>query len=243
MYNNAILTLTKAESNKVVVARRSLYAEYVADIKNADTQDKMADILYMRDNTEVNALKMAYHLASISDDEGKAEECKNATDLIMKFTGLKKSMISNYRRVGKYLLTDENGDFFLHESLAGFSVTQLLEGLQGAVIASKFMEDCITGNINPSMSAKDIRQYYKDINAVEVEAVESETADTAEMAETADTAETEKKVNTKDSGVFPVYELIDSTGQVVGMVSINKDYDKESLNKYLKTLTLGKKVD
>lgn len=243
MYNNAILTLTKAESNKVVVARRSLYADYVADIKNADTQDKMADILYMRDNTEVNALKMAFHLASITDDEGKAEECKNATDLIMKFTGLKKSMISNYRRVGKYLLTDDDGNFFLHESLAGFSVTQLLEGLQGAVIASKFMEDCVKGNINPSMSAKEIRQYYKDMNAVEVEAVESETAETAETDETAETAETEKKVNPKDVGVFPVYELIDTTGQVVGMVSINKDYDKEGLISYLRTLTLGKKVD
>lgn len=236
-----ISVVNSAKLQKQIV---SLYDAELAEISASDTRTVLANIMYNRDMSEVNSIRIAYYLSTITDEMGKAEGFRNAVEMIMHVTGLKKSMVSNYVRVAKHFFWDDHKEFFVPDCLAGFTITQLVEGLD-KVGSTDFMRDIMEGKITQDMSAKKIRDFYKEQeNTVDTTATEStESTESIESTESTESTESkEKKSDPKDNDVFPVYELVDTTGQVVGMASINKDYDKDVLNKYLKTLTLGKKV-
>lgn len=246
---NTNLTISIETKGKALALRRSLYDDYLKDIEAPDTRNVLADMLYTLDSDEVNAIKMAYFVSTVTDEMGKAEGYKGATDLIGAITGLKTSSISNYRIVGENYYKDVNGEFFIPDCLNGFTVSQLVEAHQGAKKlhkgkpAEKVIEDIEKGIINYGMSAKEIRKHYAEENTVVDTTAKVSDAEAEAEAPEAEAPEAEApKVNPKDNGVYPVYELVDTTGQVVGMVSINKDYDIDGLKKYLKTCTIGKKV-
>ena len=226
------LSLSADRSKNQMTNIVKMYNDELANIQAEDTRQALANILFERDNVEVTNYKLAYFLTVVTDEMGKGEGYKGWYPMVKDITGLSKAMIYNYRNVAQSCLTDEDGNFFVPEYLYGFTITQMLRGIEGCG-AEQFIQDVINGVITPDMSAATIKKHYDD---------ERNTVDSTATEQEATEQEATEKVNPKDVGVFPVYELIDSTGQVVGMVSINKDYDKDGLNKYLKTCTIGKKV-
>ena len=236
------LIITSERTKKQMAAVVNMYNDELANIQAEDTRQALANILFERDSVEVTNYKLAYFLTVVTDEMGKAEGYKGWYPMIKDVTGLSKSMIYNYRNVAQSCLIDENGDFFVPDYLVGFTITQMLRGIEGCG-AEQFIRDVIEGVITPDMSASTIKKHYdEESNTVDSTATEQEATEQEATEHEATEQEATEKVNPKDVGVFPVYELIDSTGQIVGMVSINKDYDKEGLNKYLKTCTIGKKV-
>lgn len=236
------LSLTTDRSKNQMANIVKMYNDELANIQADDTRQALANILFERDSVEVTNYKLAYFLTVVTDEMGKAEGYKGWFQMVKDVTGLSKAMIYNYRNVAQSCLTADDGTFFVPDYLLGFTITQMLRGIEGCG-AEQFIQDVINGVITADMSAATIKKHYDDErNTVDSTATEQESTEQESTEQEATEQEATEKVNPKDVGVFPVYELIDSTGQVVGMVSINKDYDKDGLNKYLKTCTIGKKV-
>ena len=221
---NLMVTLDNTKG-KALANRRSLYADYVANIRNNDTANTLADILYTRDSEEVNAIRMAYLLSTLTDEDGKAEEYKGAVDMIIAITGLKKSMVSNYRIVGKAFFTADDGSFDLPDCLKGFTVTQLTELLLGVkkshhkdTAASFALEMIINGEVTADMSAKSIRDLFVkeviDTTAKEVDTYTADTDDTANT-DTADTADTAGKVKER------LYLIDENGNRIAEIVPMN----------------------
>ena len=218
---NLMVTLDNTKG-KALANRRSLYADYVANIRNEDTANTLADILYTRDSDEVNAIRMAYLLSTLTDEDGKAEEYKGAVDMIIAITGLKRSMVSNYRIVGKAFFTADDGSFDMPDCLKGFTVTQLTELLLGVKkthhkdTAPNFaMEMIMSGEVTADMSAKSIRDLFAkeviDTTAKEVD-TDTDTADT----DTADTAgKVKERLYFTDESGNRIAEIIPMNGYTI----------------------------
>lgn len=220
---NLMVTLDNTKG-KALANRRSLYAGYVANIRNEDTANTLADILYTRDSDEVNAIRMAYLLSTLTDEDGKAEEYKGAVDMIIAITGLKKSMVSNYRIVGKAFFTDDKGDFDMPDCLKGFTVTQLTELLLGVkkshhkdTAAAFAMEMIMSGEVTADMSAKSIRGLFaKEVIDTTAKEVDTDTADTDTVdTDTADTADTAGKVKER------LYLIDENGNRIAEIVPMN----------------------
>ena len=223
---NTNLTISIETKGKALAMRRSLYDEYLKDIQAEDTRHVLADMLYTLDSDEVNAIKMAYFISTVTDEMGKAEGYKGATDLIGAITGLKTSSISNYRIVGENYYKDEDGAFFMPDCLNGFTVSQLVEAHQGAKKlnkarpAEKVIEDIEKGIINYGMSAKEIRKHYAEENTV---------VDTIAKVSDVDANEdslTDETISTTDNGekVTIALFLVDDTGNRIARITPMNGY-------------------
>lgn len=193
---NEITVANSARLQKQIV---SMYDMELAEIKAPDTREALANILYNRDMTEVNAIKIAFYLSKLNDEHAHNEGFRNATEMIMNVTGLKKSMISNYIKVARAFFWDDNREFFVPDCLQGFTITQLTEGLE-KVGSVTFMEDIMQGEITPDMSAKAIRAYYKEReNTVDTTATEATAAATEATATEATANATEATAATTEA--------------------------------------------
>ena len=168
------ITIAKA-TGKALASLNDRYGYLVKDFVNKDTAQTIMELCNDRDNSEVAAIKMAYRIATMPDSDAIAEGYKNVSQMIEKLVGIKKAMISNYRTVGKMFVNPEDRkSFYYPDHLHGFTVTQLAEGCAKAGIAS-FEKDIIDGVITPDMSAKKIRDHYKEEKTVVDGEITSET--------------------------------------------------------------------
>ena len=159
------ITVAKA-TGKALASLNDRYGYLVKDFVNKDTAQTIMELCNDRDNSEIAAIKMAYRIATMPDSDAIAEGFKSVSQMIEKLVGIKKAMISNYRTVGKMFIDPEDRrSFKYHDYLHGFTVTQLAEGCAKVGIPA-FERDIIDGIITPDMSAKKIRDHYKEEKAV-----------------------------------------------------------------------------
>lgn len=216
---NAI-TITESKG-KALTALNDRYGYLVKDFVNKDTAITIMELCNDRDNSEIAAIKMAYRIAIMPDSDAIAEGYKNVTQMIEKLVGIKKAMVSNYRTVGKLFLDTDRRSFKYHDYLHGFTVTQLAEGCSKRGTEG-LIEDIKAGLITPDMSAKKIREFYKeDDNTVDGEIVaESEAPEAPETPEAPEAPEAAKK---------PQLYLCDNNNNPAGLVTGVNGYDTEGL--------------
>ena len=227
--------ITVERSKKQQVGIINLYSLELENIKADDTRTVLSNIMFERDGSEVSNIRLAYHLSKVTDEQAMAEGYRNATSMIMDITGLKKSMISNYRKVATALLMDTKGNFFVPDCIKGYTISQLQEGLEKAG-SIRFLEDCQTGNITPNMSAKSIRDYYKEDNeAIDTTAVISDSNGT--IGDSVDSGSSD----TAQSGNTTKLFLVDQNGNAVGEIKPMNGYTVDGIV-VLENLTLEKRV-
>lgn len=229
MFKGEITISNSARLQKSIV---SMYDLELAEIKSPDTREVLANIMYNRDMTEVNAIKIAFYLSKLNDEHAHNEGFRNATEMIMNVTGLKKSMISNYIKVARAFFWDDNREFFVPDCLQGFTITQLTEGLE-KVGSAAFMEDIMSGEITPDMSAKSIRAYYKEReNTVDTTATESTatepTATESTVKEPTATGNNEPIKATSNDEIFHLC-LVNMDGTPIALVTPINNYTSEDV--------------
>lgn len=126
-------------------------------VSNHDTAVKLARLNFNESCGDAMGYRLSFDIRSITDEDAKAEMCENATALICRHTALKKSMVTNYRRVGEFF-TDDTGEFTVPEYVHGFSVTALYEAIAKLKTVKAVKEAIESGHINSTMSAKTIRE-------------------------------------------------------------------------------------
>lgn len=185
-------------------------------VSNHDTAIKLARLNFNESCGDAMGYRLSYDIRSISDEDAKAEMCENATALICKHTALKKSMVTNYRRVGEFFTTDK-GDFTVPEYVHGFSVTALYEAIAKLKTVKAVKEAIESGRINSTMSAKTVREAC--MNDVEREQHERKEAEKAEKK----AAEKEAKSATPfiTDGV-PAF-LVDASGNKIARVVLQPE--------------------
>ena len=201
------LSITSERTKKQMVAVVNMYNDELANIQAEDTRQALANILFERDSVEVTNYKLAYFLTVVTDEMGKAEGYKGWYPMIKDVTGLSKSMIYNYRNVAQSCLTDENGDFFVPDYLVGFTITQMLRGIEGCG-AEQFIKDVIEGVITPDMSAAMIKKHYdEESNTVDSTAREENVEESTESTESTESSTSTEKtyhvyLDGKEIGLF-----------------------------------------
>lgn len=200
------LTITTDRTKKQLATITAMYNDELSNIQAEDTRQALGSILFERDSSEANNLRMAYFFTTITLEQARAEGYKNVLQMIMDVTGLSKSMVTNYTKVALSLLRDENGAFFMPDCLKGFTVTAMLRGLE-SVGREAFLEDVIKGNVDCTMSVSEIQKYYKDMeNTVDTTATVTESKAEAEAKpEAKPEAKSEAKSEAKPEKTYHVY--------------------------------------
>ena len=199
----------KIYSGNAVANAKKAYAIELADIKDEKNRSNLASILLNRDMNESGNISLAFYLSRCNDKDAQQDGFRTATSMIEKVTGLKKSMISNYVKVGRFL-TNENGMFELPEYARGFSVTQMVEILSKKT-PNEFKSMVDDGLIDNTMSAKTLRDACKPDTVIDVESAETYTETAQDATETAQDAK--KNIPTD-------YYLTDSNGNRVAIIRI-----------------------